>query len=76
MDREPLLVNFDYSDTLIKDLYFGKSAEALIYQLTSDEDMMGRMWALGQLSEKAKATSMADAERKKAETATAKTPGG
>jgi aminopeptidase N len=63
VDGEPLLVNFDYGDTLIKELFFDKSTEALTYKLANDVDMMGRMWALGQLAEKRKATSTADAEK-------------
>ena len=51
---EPQLVNFDYGDTLIKELHFDKPTGALIYQLNHDEDVMGRMWALGQLSERRK----------------------
>ena len=63
VDGEPLLVNFDYGDTLIKDLFFDKPTDALIYQLTRDEDVMGRMWALGQLSEKRQAVNTSDAEK-------------
>jgi aminopeptidase N len=55
LDGEPLLVNFDYGDTLIKELMFDKSTDALVYQLTRDEDVMGRMWALGELSERRQA---------------------
>jgi aminopeptidase N len=64
VDGEPQLVNFDYGDTLIKELLFDKSTEALIYQLTRDEDVMGRMWALGRLSERQQAVNIPDAEKK------------
>jgi aminopeptidase N len=63
VDAEPQLVNFDYGDTLIKELHFDKSTDALIYQLTRDEDVMGRMWALGQLSERRQAINVADAAK-------------
>ncbi|HJP91570.1 MAG TPA: M1 family aminopeptidase [Pyrinomonadaceae bacterium] len=63
VDGEPLLVNFDYGDTLIKDLFFDKSREALVYQLANDEDLMGRIWALDRLTEKWKATNTAAAEK-------------
>jgi aminopeptidase N len=63
VDGEPLLVNFDYGDTLIKDLFFDKSTDALIYQLNRDEDVMGRMWALGQLSERRKAINTSATEK-------------
>src|SRR5205085_5432929 len=64
-DTEPLLVNFDYGDTLIKELKFDKPTDALVYQLTRDADVMGRMWALGQLSERMKAQVTAEAERQR-----------
>jgi aminopeptidase N len=64
VDGEPQLVNFDYGDTLIKELLFDKSTEALIYQLTRDEDVMGRMWALGRLSETQQAVNIPDSEKK------------
>ncbi len=63
VDAEPQLVNFDYGDTLIKELHFEKPTNALIYQLNRDEDVMGRMWALGQLSERRKDKSTAAAEK-------------
>jgi aminopeptidase N len=58
-ETEPKLVNFDYGDTLIKELRFEKTTEALVYQLQQDPDVMGRMWALGQLADKQK-TAAAD----------------
>src|SRR5205085_7394516 len=64
-DTEPLLVNFDYGDTLIKELKFDKPTDALVYQLTRDADVMGRMWALGQLSERMKVQVTAEAERQR-----------
>jgi aminopeptidase N len=64
VDAEPLLVNFDHGDTLIKELRFDKSITALIYQLTHDTDLTGRVWALGQLEVRRRdqATSVADQE--------------
>lgn len=63
VDSKPLLVNFDYNSTLIKELAFKKSADELAYQLERDQDVLGRSWALTQLSQEMKdqATS---AERK------------
>ncbi len=63
VNSEPLIVNFDYGNTLIKELHFDKPTDALIFQLNHDEDVMGRMWALGQLSERRKDTSTTDSER-------------
>ena len=50
VDSEPLLINFDYGSTLIKELKFEKDAERLTYQLEHDQDVLGRIWALSQLS--------------------------
>jgi aminopeptidase N len=49
-DSQPLLVNFDYQNTLIKEVEFNKPTDELIYQLAHDQDVMGRMWALSQLT--------------------------
>ena len=50
VETQPLLVNFDYGGTLIKELKFVKTTDELVYQLTRDEDVTGRLWALGQLT--------------------------
>ena len=49
VDSKPLLVNFDYQGTLIKELDFKKSNAELAYQLERDQDVLGRLWALNQL---------------------------
>jgi aminopeptidase N len=63
VDAEPLLVNFDYGNTLIKELKFVKPNAELVYQLTRDEDVMGRMWALDQLSARMKDKATAEADK-------------
>jgi aminopeptidase N len=63
VEAEPRLVNFDYNDTIIKELKFDKPTDELIYQLSRDEDLMGRMWALGQLTERMKAQTTAETEK-------------
>jgi aminopeptidase N len=50
VDSQPLLVNFDYQGTLIKELAFKKSKTELTYQLEHDQDVLGRIWALNQLN--------------------------
>src|SRR5437870_1046766 len=50
VDSEPLLVNFDYGSTIIKELIFSKSSGQLLYQAANDQDVLGRIWALQQLS--------------------------
>ncbi len=50
---EPKLVNFDYQDTLLKEMTFDKSTDELIYQLGNDKDVLGRTRAIGELVKKA-----------------------
>ncbi len=54
VDSEPLLVNFDYAGTLIKELLFSKTNGQLLYQLAHDQDVLGRIWALQQLASRMK----------------------
>jgi aminopeptidase N len=50
VESEPLLVNFDYGSTLIKELNFNKTTGQLLYQMANDRDVLGRIWALQQLA--------------------------
>lgn len=52
VDSEPSLVNFDYGNTLIKQVEFKKTTDELLHQVARDQDVMGRMWALDQLKER------------------------
>ncbi len=54
VDSEPLLVDFDYGGTLIKELHFEKSTAQLIYQLSHDADVLGRIFALNELTPRMK----------------------
>lgn len=63
VDSQPLLVNFDYGDTLIKELHFDKSFDQLAYQLSHDQDVLGRIWALQQFSAKLKDKATAEADK-------------
>jgi aminopeptidase N len=65
LDSAPLLVNFDYGSTLIKELKFDKPTDELVYQLTRDEDVTGRLWALGQLTTRLNEKSIPAPERQK-----------
>lgn len=47
--QEPLLVNFDYENTWIKELNFEKPVDEWLYQLNHDNDIMGRYFALSSL---------------------------
>jgi aminopeptidase N len=64
-DSQPLFVNFDYGGTLIKELKFEKSYDELVYQLTRDDDVTGRLWALNQLKTRLTEASLAAADRQK-----------
>jgi aminopeptidase N len=65
VDSKPLLVNFDYHGMLIKEVQFDKSTDELAYQLTKDEDVLGRDWALGQLSKRATAATASELEKQR-----------
>lgn len=51
---KPKLVNFDYESTLLKEMKFDKSVDDLLYQMANDKDVLGRRWAMAELSKKAK----------------------
>jgi aminopeptidase N len=63
VDAEPLLVNFDYNGALIKELLFSKTDAQLLYQLAHDQDVLGRIWALQQLSARMKDDKTPDAAK-------------
>ena len=63
VDSKPLLVNFDYHGTLIKELEFDKTTGDLSYQMTRDEDVLGRIWALGQLQRRVTAATTSETEK-------------
>jgi aminopeptidase N len=63
VDSKPLLVNFDYRGTLIKEVLFDKTTADLAYQLTRDEDVLGRVWALGQLAGRVTAPTTSEIEK-------------
>lgn len=50
---EPMLVNFDFEDSLLKEITFDKPVAELVYQMANDKDILGRRWAMTQLREKA-----------------------
>ncbi|HEY0427525.1 MAG TPA: M1 family aminopeptidase [Pyrinomonadaceae bacterium] len=63
--QKPNLVNFDYESTLIKELKFDKSTDELIYQFKNDKDVLGRVWAMNQLTPRYKAKDASDADKTK-----------
>jgi aminopeptidase N len=50
LDAEPDLVRFDDGNYLLKEWTYKNSLKELLYQVNND-DMTGRLWAVGQLSE-------------------------
>ncbi len=56
---------FDYHGTLIKEVQFEKTTEELAYQLIADEDVLGRVWALDQLSTRAAAATTSAVEKQR-----------
>lgn len=65
VESKPLLVNFDYRSTLIKEVQFDKTTEELAYQLNRDEDVLGRIWALSQFAARINAATTADIEKQR-----------
>jgi len=63
VDSEPLLIGFDYQGTLIKEVIFDKTTMQLLYQLKNDKDVLGRIWALSQLTARMKDDKTATADR-------------
>ena len=63
VESEPLLVNFDYGSTIIKELIFVKTNGQLFYQLSNDRDVLGRIWALQQLATRINDDKTAKADR-------------
>jgi aminopeptidase N len=63
--NKPSLVDFDNEGTLIKELKFEKTTDELIYQFRNDKDVLGRKWAMSQLSPRWRSKDTADAERAK-----------
>ncbi|HEV7746712.1 MAG TPA: M1 family aminopeptidase [Pyrinomonadaceae bacterium] len=63
VDSKPLLVNFDYHGTLIKELEFDKTTDELAYQMKSDEDVLGRIWALSELQARVAAPTTSESEK-------------
>lgn len=50
LESEPDMVRFDDGNYLLKEWTYKKSLKELLYQVNND-DMIGRLWAVGQLSE-------------------------
>jgi aminopeptidase N len=62
---KPSLVDFDNEGTLIKELKFDKSTDDLVYQFKNDKDVLGRVWAMNQLSARWRNKDTGDADKAK-----------
>ena len=62
---KPNLVDFDNEGTLIKELKYEKSNDELIYQFKNDKDVLGRVWAMNQLSARWKGKDINEADKAK-----------
>src|SRR3989442_9790922 len=71
VDSKPVIVNFDYSGTLIKEIEFKKATEDLVYQLSHDQDVLGRMWALNQLTGRLNSEATSEGEKQQLASAVA-----
>jgi aminopeptidase N len=63
--ESPLLVRFDEGNFLLKELKFPKSDAELLYQLKHD-DVIGRLWAAGQLEKRLDQPGVLEALRQSA----------
>lgn len=68
-ETKPQLVDFDYGGALIKELKFEKPTDELLYQVARDADMLGRHWALDQLSARMKDSATTEADKQRIATA-------
>ncbi|MGI8668418.1 MAG: HEAT repeat domain-containing protein, partial [Aridibacter sp.] len=65
VESNPLIVDFDNEGTLIKELTFKKSMDELLYQAKNDGDILGRNWAMQELSNLAKAKDVSASDKSK-----------
>ena len=61
----PKLVDFDNEGTWIKEVKFDKSTDELIYQFKNDKDVLGRVSAMSELSNRRNAKETSDADKAK-----------
>lgn len=62
---EPKIVDFDYEGTLLKEMKFDKPTDELIYQMLNDKDIIGRRWAMNELSTTAADKNVSEADKTK-----------
>jgi aminopeptidase N len=65
VDSKPKLVDFDNEGTLIKEITFKKPFDELVYQATKDTDILGRNWAMQELTDLAKSKDTSAADKNK-----------
>ncbi len=63
--REPKLIGVDRESVWIKELSFAKPLDELVYQAEHDTDVMGRRWAMNEMTAIARRDSTSAAERER-----------
>jgi aminopeptidase N len=63
LSQQPKLVNFDYESTWIKELIFEKPLNELLYQLENDHDVLGKQWALNEITKRIGAGDISGVDR-------------
>lgn len=63
--QKPLIVNFNYQGTWICETLFEKTLDELLYQFQSDNDIMGKQWAMTQIVQHAKKEHTSVTEKEK-----------
>ncbi len=64
-DTNPMLVNFDYEGSLLKEMKFDKTIDELVYQAANDKDVLGRQWATSELAKMNAAATTSAADKAK-----------
>ncbi len=65
LEQAPLLVNFDYEDSWVKEVRFEKTLDELLYQFQNDSEVIGRRGAGGELVKYFKKETTSSADRDK-----------
>ncbi len=64
VDSKPLMVIFDKGNWILKDLYFEKSKDELIYQAQNASEMIDRLWAVQELGKNMDGEDVANVMKK------------
>ena len=65
LSQKPRLVNFDVESTWIKEVNFDKPLDELLYQVASDRDILGRYWAVNEITRLIEANKIDPVDKQK-----------